>query len=371
MTTTGSSAVAGAFTATPCVFRHLSMACAAQHDTCIDERQHRHSSNSRDSLVKRTGGRVLAAVLRQPHAVLARPVQRPARDAVPRRPDHYPHRDEAVTCLTTYADRLDADIRTGRRVTAARQVPGGCEVETEGGERPRARSLVAASGSFGRPHCPALSNMDVFSGRLVHAADCRNPAPFTGQRVVVVGAGNFAVQIAAEPGVVASVTPATRAPVEFTRWHTFGRDLHFWLSVTGLDTAPLGRVPRRPPAQPVLDDGRYRAALRSGRPDRRTLFTGVGGAKVTWPSGDREEVDAIVPATGYRPGLPHLAHLDGALDAEGRSGSLGVWPPLSRGGDEHPRTGSTCVNIDACRTRRCCRCSSPPTVRVWCRAARR
>ncbi|GGR09098.1 NAD(P)-binding domain-containing protein [Streptomyces pilosus] len=288
--------------------------------------------------MKRTGDRVLAAVLRQPHAVLARPVQCPARDAVPRRPDRYPHRDEAVTYLTTYADRLDADIRTGRRVTAARQVPGGCEVETGGGERPRARSLVAASGSFGRPHCPALSNLDVFSGRLLYAADCRNPAPFTGQRVVVVGAGNSAVQIAAEPVEVASVTPATRELVKFTRRHTFGRDLHFWLSVTGLDTAPLGRVPRRPPTQPVLDDGRYRAALRSGRPDRRPLFTGVGGAKVTWPTGDREEVDAIVPATGYRPDLPYLAHLDGALDAEGK--------PLHREGPAIKVPGPAFVGLE-------------------------
>ncbi|GAA3993192.1 hypothetical protein GCM10022384_46110 [Streptomyces marokkonensis] len=39
-----------------------------------------------------------------------------------------------------------------------------------------------------------------------------------------------------------------------------------------------------------------------------------------------------------------------------------------RGGP--PRTGSTCVNIDTCQMRRCCRCSKP-TVRVWRRAARR
>ncbi|MFI2373568.1 NAD(P)-binding protein [Streptomyces sp. NPDC018964] len=39
-------------------------------------------------------------------------------------------------------------------------------------------------------------------------------------------------------------------------------------------------------------------------------------------------------------------------------------------GDPRP-LGSTCVNIDACRMRRCCRCSSPPTIRAWRRAARR
>ncbi|MEF9905586.1 hypothetical protein [Streptomyces sp. P9-A2] len=150
---------------------------------------------------------------------------------------------------------------------------------------------------------------------MLHAADYRNPAPFTGRRVVVVGAGNSAVQITAELAGAARVTLATRGPVKFATQRALGRDLHFWLTRTGLDTAPLGRLLPRPPAQPVLDDGRYRTALAAGRPERRPLFTGVDGAKLVWPNREREEVDAIVLATGYRPDLPYLARLDGALDA--------------------------------------------------------
>ena len=111
----------------------------------------------------------------------------------------------------------------------------------------------------------------------MHAADHRSPGGFEGRRVVVVGAGNSAVQIAAELAGIATVTLATRVPVEFARRRTFGRDLHFWLHRTGLDIAPLGRLLREPPAQPVLDDGRYRTALERGRPDRRPLFTGFDG----------------------------------------------------------------------------------------------
>ncbi|WP_406468911.1 NAD(P)/FAD-dependent oxidoreductase [Streptomyces hirsutus] len=229
--------------------------------------------------------------------------------------NHYPHRDEVVAYLTAYASRLDAEIRTGCRVSAVRRTGDAFEVELEGGGRLSARAVVAASGSFGRPHRPALPGLEEFTGQVLHAADYRNPAPFTGRRVVVVGAGNSAVQIAAELAGAARVTLATRGPVKFATQRTLGRDLHFWLTRTGLDTAPLGRLLPRPPAQPVLDDGRYRTALAAGRPERRPLFTGVDGAKLVWPNGEREEVDAIVLATGYRPDLPYLARLDGALDA--------------------------------------------------------
>ncbi|MCX4482133.1 NAD(P)/FAD-dependent oxidoreductase [Streptomyces cellulosae] len=105
--------------------------------------------------------------------------------------------------------------------------------------------------------------------------------------------------------------------MKFAAQRILGRDLHFWTARTGLDTAPLGRFLSRAPVQPVLDDGRYRAALAAGRPDRRPLFTGTDGAKLVWPDGQREEVDAIVLATGYRPDLPYLTPLPGALDAAG------------------------------------------------------
>ncbi|MFF3489059.1 flavin-containing monooxygenase [Streptomyces sp. NPDC002701] len=232
-------------------------------------------------------------------------------------PDRYPHRDEVVAYLTAYADRLDADIRTGCRVSAIRRAGGGFEVELEGGGRLSARAVVAASGTFGRPHRPALPGLEEFAGQVLHAADYRSPAPFSGRRVVVVGAGNSAVQIAAELAETARVTLATRAPVKFAAQRILGRDLHFWTTRTGLDTTPLGRLLGRPPAQPTLDDGRYRAALAAGRPERRPLFVGADGTELTWQDGKREDIDAIVLATGYRPDLPYLAGLDGALDAAG------------------------------------------------------
>ncbi|MEU1367479.1 NAD(P)-binding domain-containing protein [Streptomyces sp. NPDC005803] len=173
------------------------------------------------------------------------------------------------------------------------------------------------SGTFGRPYRPALPGIKEYTGQVLHAADYRNPAPLAGRRVIVVGAGNSAVQIVAELARTARVTLATRGPVKFAAQHILGRDLPFWTKRTGLDTAPLGRLLSHPPAQPVIDNGRYRAALAAGQPDRRPMFTGTDGAKLIWPDGQREEVDAIVLATGYRPNLPYLAHLDGALDADG------------------------------------------------------
>ncbi|MEU0195000.1 hypothetical protein ABZ250_35085 [Streptomyces afghaniensis] len=78
-----------------------------------------------------------------------RPVVREASDrAAGSWPRYY---YDVVAYPGAYADRLYADIRTGRRVIAVRRGDGGFEVTLEDGAPMAARAVVAASGTFGRP----------------------------------------------------------------------------------------------------------------------------------------------------------------------------------------------------------------------------
>jgi putative flavoprotein involved in K+ transport len=252
----------------------------------------------------------VARLLRQPDVVLAGPVQ------LGGDPERHPHRDEVVDYLVRYAEWLQADVRTGCRVEEVVAGDGGFEVLLEGGRRLGADRVIAATGGFGTPYRPALPGLDRFTGSVVHAAEYRDPSPYEGKRVVVVGAGNSAVQIAVELAARARVTLASRKPVKFLPQRPLGRDVHWWWRVTGVDLAPVGRWLPKQFSTPVLDTGAYRAAIEAGRPDRRPVFTSLDGAEVTWADGGREPVDAIVLATGYRPGLGYLEAM-GVLDHDG------------------------------------------------------
>lgn len=150
---------------------------------------------------------------------------------------------------------------------------------------------------------------------MLHAAQYRNPAPFAGSRVLVVGGGNSAVQIAVELATVANVSITTRNPLRFQPQRYLGRDFHWWLTRTGLDSSRLGPLLAKG-SVPVIDDGRYRKAIRAGRPDHRPLFTRLDGSQVVWSDGTSERVDVVLLATGYRPHLPFLDGT-GALDLYG------------------------------------------------------
>jgi putative flavoprotein involved in K+ transport len=228
-------------------------------------------------------------------------------------PEHYPTRDEVSEYLTGYADRIGVPIRTSVRVTAVHApARGGFRIDTAAGDEIEAAGLVAATGSFGNPYRPLLPGQDHFAGRVLHAAEYRSPEPFTGRRVVVVGGGNSAVQIAYDLADVAETTIASRSPLHLVDQRPDGRDIHHRLTA-GFDDLPLAWLAPLLTGTRVLDPGRYANALADGLMDRRQMFTAFDAETVVWADGTRERVDAVIFATGYRPSLDYLQPL-GALE---------------------------------------------------------
>jgi putative flavoprotein involved in K+ transport len=252
-------------------------------------------------------------------------------------PDHYPHRDEVVDYLRSYAAGLDVDIRTNTRVTAVESDgEGGFVVQAADGDDLPGGAVVAASGSFATPRIPAVPGRDEFAGRVLHVADYRNPKPFADERVVVVGAGDSAVQVAYELAGVARVTLATRHPVVFLPQRREGRDLHYWLAVSGFDDLPPEWLAQLVPTTVVVDCGDYRHALESGRLDRRRMFTHLDRDGVVWANGTAEAVDTVLFATGYRPSLDYLQPL----------GALQDRLPLHSGGMSTTHRGLAYVGLE-------------------------
>lgn len=233
--------------------------------------------------------------------------------AFPGDPDRYPTRDDVVAYLRGYAAHFNLPVLTRTRVRSVEHIGREFLVITDGGARFEASTLIAATGFFGNPLMPRLPGQERFSGRLLHLAAYRRPEPFRGQRVVVVGGGNGAVQVAVELSSVADVSLATRGPLRRLPQRLLGRDIHFWLRWLGLDQSQwLGEQ-----SLPVFIDPWQEAALQAGRPDQRQLFRQFWEGGVIWADGTAERVDSVIFATGYR-ALPGYLDGLGALDAEGR-----------------------------------------------------
>jgi putative flavoprotein involved in K+ transport len=228
---------------------------------------------------------------------------------------HYPTRDEVIEYLNHYAAHFELPVITQTRVERVEITGDGYRVSSANGASYVTRSVIAATGAFNRPYIPDIPGMDQYEGQVRHSADYQEPKPFNGQRVVTVGAGNSAVQIAYELAEVARVTLATREPVQYVHQHLLGQDVHFWTWLTGIDKRPSKNGIR---AVHVLDTGKYQRALETGKLNRKPMFTTFTESGVEWADGQTECIDAVILATGYRPNLSYLAGVV-ALDNEGHA----------------------------------------------------
>ena len=257
--------------------------------------------------------------------------------AFPGDPDRYPARDEVAGYLERYAAALGAEIHTRARVAAVGTDGREFVVMTADGRRLRAAGIVAASGSSSAPYRPVFPGQESFTGALTHIADYRNPAPYAGKRVVVVGAGDSAAQVANELAPLARVTVAARHPLRFIPQRIGGKDVHYWLGETGFDALPAAWLGKITGGSVITDSVGFRQTLADGLLDVRPVFTGLDGDHVVWNPHDRERVDAVILATGYRPSLGYLADL-GALDPGGA--------PLHAGGISTTHLGLVYLGLE-------------------------
>ncbi|MFE3071826.1 flavin-containing monooxygenase [Streptomyces sp. NPDC059247] len=260
-------------------------------------------------------------------------------------------RADVVRYLEKYTERHDLEIVTGVEVHRVERAGSEWLLHASGGRRLTARAVVVATGYNHTPRLPDWPGLDTYEGELDHARAYRNPEPYAGKDVLVVGIGNTGAEIAADlaEGGAARVRLAVRTVPHILRRSTAGwpaqrsgilvrrlpvplvdllgrllaRVAAPDLSAYGLPRPDTGLASRqRAGAVPVQDVGLV-AAVRTGKVEIVAAVDDLDGPDVVLADGTRITPDAVVAATGYRRALePLLGHLD-VLDDRGH--------PLVRG----------------------------------------
>lgn len=228
--------------------------------------------------------------------------------------------------LAAYAERFGVRERI-RFGTHVRRLEPGWTVDGE----PFA-GVVVASGRFRRPRVPAM--LRAFRGELLHAFDYPGAEHFRDRRALVYGNGVSGVEIVSDIATAAPVVSAFRKPRYVLQKVVDGvsSDWQWYTQYGALERRLLPRVEfaRRfrervirvagdpatfgapPPDPDILVAGtslsqEYLQLISSGRIRCRPDIATVDGTTVTYEDGSRDEVDAIVAATGYAIDLPYVS----------------------------------------------------------------
>jgi len=274
---------------------------------------------------------------------------------IDRREGRWVSRDGVVRYLEQYVEHHGLDVRTGVEVERLDREDGDWVLRTTGGDI-RAPAVVVATGFNRERFLPAWPGRDTFTGRLLHSADYRNPEPFRGRDVLVVGTGNSGAEIAVDlvEGGARVVAISVRTPPNLVR-----RD------VLGLPSQALAVLLRRLPARvgdrvaavvqrltvgnltrhgmpaptaglytrakddsiPILDVGLIRL-LKRGRVRVVPTVERFDGPEVVLAEGSRIRPDVVIAATGFHRGLEPLVGRFGLVSPGGR--------PAVHGDRTHP-----------------------------------
>jgi NADPH-dependent 2,4-dienoyl-CoA reductase/sulfur reductase-like enzyme len=275
--------------------------------------------------------------------------------AFPKDVPTYPSRTQVIDYFSAYAAHFGIAPLFGVTVTRIEPKTGaGWRVRTDHDDM-MARHVVLATGLNAVPVQPRWPGMEDYAGELLHSSAYVNGSRWSGRRVLVVGAGNSGAEIAldlAEHGAHADL--CVRGALHVTLRDTLGLptpvptilltklplpvadaiakttlrfsvgDLARW-GIATPDHGPIrgivehGRIP-------LIDVGTL-ARIKRGEIVVRKGIERFHRDDVTFVDGSRVAYEAVVLATGYRPGLERLLDdADALLDAHDRARRDGIAP---------------------------------------------
>jgi dimethylaniline monooxygenase (N-oxide forming) len=245
-------------------------------------------------------------------------------------PDYASH-EQIARYFEAYAEafRLKPHIRFGCAVRRVEPLSEGFQVVTGDGQAQRFGAVVVANGHHWDPAFPEPAPRGSFSGLSLHShayVSPSEPHDLCRSRVVVVGLGNSAVDIASELARAgASVTLSVRRGAWVLPKYAFGRPIdqpsviprrlpdelktklaELWYRVTVGSPAAYG-LPAPDHAlghaHPTLSD-ELLPLLAAGKIEARPAISELAGNRVRFSDGRESEVDAIVYCTGYKVTFP-------------------------------------------------------------------
>ena len=258
-------------------------------------------------------------------------------------PDHYPDylsHELIARYLDNFVDYFGfrKKIKFRTEVTKAEPAPGGGwdvtvrQRDTGAAGTERYAAVLVASGHHWDPHYPgpALAGAGTFTGEQIHSHHYRTPEPFAGKRVLVLGIGNSACDVAVECSQVATRTLlAMRRGTHIVPKYLFGMPTDH-LTLMRLGTrAPLrlqsfavallvriaqGKLakyglprPDRPVlcAPPTVSDNLL-SKLDRGDIAVKPTIDRFAGDRVYFTDGSVEPVDVVIYCTGYKISFPFL-----------------------------------------------------------------
>jgi hypothetical protein len=249
----------------------------------------------------------------------------------------YPTRLQVLEYLDDYRAEFDINPVFNTEAKSINKEGAHWITETSNGKY-KSNHLIMATGPFSKPRSISFKGMETFPGKIMHSYQYKTGRDFKDQKVLVVGFGNSACEIAIdlyEQG--ASPSMSVRSPVNVIPRDLLGipiLEISLWMSrlpppiadaiagplmrlkfgdirKLGLKKMPYGAFEEiiKDGNTPVLDIGTI-GHIRKGHIKIYDNIDFIDGKAIHFSDGKIEEFDAIVAGIGYDRNYEDILHVD-------------------------------------------------------------
>ena len=238
----------------------------------------------------------------------------------------YPSRQQVVDYLGDYQKEFNISPIFNTKATRISKEGDRWVTETNN-DVFKSKYIIIATGPFGKPKSFDFKGMETFAGRILHSCEYKTGKNFKGQKVLIVGFGNSACEIAIdlfEQG--AETYMSVRSPVNVVPRDVFGipilqlsllmkplppriadainaplmRLLVGDITKLGLKKLPYGPLEQiqKDGRVPLLDIGTIKH-IREGHIKIYNNIDHISGSSVHFENGEEKSFDTIIAAIGY------------------------------------------------------------------------
>jgi hypothetical protein len=275
----------------------------------------------------RIGGNWYHGVYEMAHIISSRKITQFSNFPMPQDYPHFPSAAQMLAYLNSFAEhfQLDKNIELNREVSLVQPIENNLWLVTfSDGNRRIYKGIIICNGHHWQKRFPKFTGK--FNGKIIHSKDYQKTAQLQGKKVLVIGGGNSACDIAAEAARVAQKSvlslresvwflPKSVAGIPFcdlVQWwmpewfqrlfaysiirFTFGTHESYGLAKPGYQIFKK---------HPTLNN-EVPYYIQHGRIIPKPEVKLLDGDSVEFVDGTKEEIDLIVCATGYHVAYPFL-----------------------------------------------------------------
>lgn len=229
-------------------------------------------------------------------------------------PKGFPDKNEIADYLSTFIIHNELPIIYQQKVVKLTQNEKQLFLVITQKKTYKAKQIVIATGAFYTPFVPNIH--DGTASFAIHASKYRNPSQIPNGNVLIVGAGNTSVQIAAELSKTHQVILSQSKPMKSFPQNIAGRSLFWWLETFRIGQAKpdsfVGKMLRK--KEPLIGND-YKTVQNNAKIVGK--LSEIKDGKAFFNNGISKQIQNVIWATGYRNDYSWI-QIDGILNGHGK-----------------------------------------------------